>query len=83
MQSLSRDLLRETIKNKRNEIQREQEKLNSSLTTPLCKSEEAILQNRKWMSEVKDLQGSFEKIPPISSNKKIVGDKSQAYYVDY
>ena len=35
------------MKAKRNEMKAEQEKLNSSLTTALCKSEEAIIQVNK------------------------------------
>ncbi len=43
------------IKEKRQEMKDEQEKLNSSLNTPLCKSEEAVLLKKTWMSEVKNL----------------------------
>ena len=38
--------MRETINKKRNDIKAENERLDSSLTTPLCKSEEALLQVR-------------------------------------
>ncbi|XP_059084899.1 uncharacterized protein LOC131881921 [Tigriopus californicus] len=79
--NLSRKLLREAIQNKRNEIKRESDRLNSSMTTPLCRSEEALLQDKKWMSQVKDLNHSFEKIPPISLQRKVCS-KGQSYYVD-
>ena len=52
-QDLHRECLREALRSKKEEMRRGQEKLNSSLTTALCKSEEAILQDKKWMSEVK------------------------------
>ena len=80
---MQRALLREAIKNKREVIKREQEKLNESLTTPLCKSEEAIIKEDKWTSECKDLNSSFEKLPPISNGRKIAKKGiGQSYYVD-
>eukprot|EP00095_Tigriopus_kingsejongensis_P010923 maker-scaffold238_size242079-snap-gene-1.23 protein:Tk10923 transcript:maker-scaffold238_size242079-snap-gene-1.23-mRNA-1 annotation:"purine catabolism regulatory family" len=62
---MSRKLLKEAIQNKRNEIKRENDRLSSSMNTPLCKSEEVLLQDKRWMSQIKDLNHSFEKIPPI------------------
>lgn len=52
---MRRELLRETMRAKRDEIRKEEEKLSQSLTTALCKSEEAILQARKKLL--------FEKTP--------------------
>ena len=45
--------MKEVLRKKKEEIRRENEKLNSSLTTALCKSEEAVLTNKKWMEEIK------------------------------
>ena len=45
--------MKEALRQKKEEMRREQEKLNSSLTTALCKSEEAVLTNKKWMEEIK------------------------------
>ena len=75
-------MMREAIRNKRNAIKDEQEKLSNSMTTPLCRSEEAILQDSKWMKESKDLNGSFDKIPPIQNGNKVAGNGAQSYYVD-
>lgn len=66
---------------KRQELKTEQHKLASSLMTALCKSEEAILQKARWMDEVKDLSGSFDKIPPISAMKKVC-DKGQSFFIN-
>ena len=45
--------MKEALRQKKEEMRREQDKLNSSLTTALVKSEEAILSNKKWMEEIK------------------------------
>ena len=45
--------MKEALRQKKEEMMREQDKLNSSLTTALCKSEEAVLTNKKWMEEIK------------------------------
>lgn len=81
-QKLCREVLRSAMKAKRQEIKAEQNRLSSSLTTALCKSEESVLQNKKWMDEIKDLNSSFGKIPPITTKKKVC-NKGQSYYVDF
>ena len=53
LQDLRREALKESLRQKKEEMRREQDKLNSSLTTALVKSEEAILSNKKWMEEIK------------------------------
>ena len=53
LQDLRREAMKEVLRKKKEEIRRENEKLNSSLTTTLCKSEEAVLTNKKWMEEIK------------------------------
>ena len=53
LQDLRREAIKEAVRQKKEEMKREQEKLNSSLTTALCKSEEAVLTNKKWMDEIK------------------------------
>jgi len=77
---LRREAMKEVLRKKKEEIRRENEKLNSSLTTALCKSEEAVLTNKKWMEEIKDLNSSFEKLPAISKTKKVAGT-GQAWVV--
>ena len=56
LQDLRREAMKEVLRKKKEEIRRENEKLNSSLTTALCKSEEAVLTNKKWMEEIKVLR---------------------------
>lgn len=81
---MGRDLLKETIRAKRHEMRKEQDKLSSSLTTALCKSEEAILADSKWMEQVKDLNNSYGKVPPINSRSKVnSGNNAKSYYVDF
>ena len=53
LQDLRREAMKEALRQKKEEMRREQEKLTSSLTTALCKSEEAVLENKKWMDEIK------------------------------
>ena len=53
LQDLRREAMKEALRQKKEEMRREQDKLNSSLTTALCKSEEAVLTNKKWMEEIK------------------------------
>ena len=53
LQDLRREAMKEALRQKKEEMRREQDKLNSSLTTALCKSEEAVLTNKKWMDEIK------------------------------
>jgi len=59
---------------------RQEDELNSSVNVPLCKSEEEVLKKKDWMKEVKDLNGSFSKLPPISCQRKVAAT-GQSFYV--
>ena len=58
-----------------------QEKLNSSLTTPIVDKEIAVLEKGSWLNENKDLTGRFNLLPPISPGN-VVKAKSQAFTVN-
>jgi len=73
--------LRRVIEDGRREIKEAQEKLNSSLTTPIVESEAKVIEEGNWLSEVKDLNKRFNALPPISMNKKIK-DNAMAFTVD-
>jgi len=73
--------LRRVIEDGRREIKEAQDKLNSSLTTPIVESEAKVIEEGNWLSEVKDLNKRFNALPPISMNKKIK-DNAMAFTVD-
>ncbi len=51
-----REKIRDAIKSRRDDLRRrqedEQDRLNCSLTTALCKSEAELIQKGSWMNEV-------------------------------
>lgn len=63
------------------EIQRAQEKLSSSLTTPLVRKEMEVLEKGSWLNESKDLTGRFNLLPPINTGSTIKS-KAMAFTVD-
>ena len=65
--------LKDIMKQGRKEIRESQEKLNSSLNTPLTDSlsEAKILEKGSWLDEQKDIQGKRNVLPPIADGKRV------------
>ena len=55
----------------RDDIRKNQDKLNSSLNTPLVEKELKVLENSSWVNEKKDLNKRFNLLPPIASGNKV------------
>ena len=71
----------QVISEGRNEIKQTQEKLNSSLTTPIVDHEKKVLDNGSWMNEKKDVAKRFNVLPPIDDGKKVLNN-GMAFTVD-
>ena len=73
--------LQEVMGQGRREIKDAQEKLNSSLNTPIVEGEAKVLERPEWFSETKDIHRRYNALPPINGGKK-VKSKSMAFTVD-
>ena len=73
--------LKQAMKDGRTEIAKAQEKLNSSLSTPIVDQEKKVIDNGGWLNEKKDVNKRFNVLPPISDGKKVVNG-GMAFTID-
>ena len=66
----------------RQEIKQAQEKLNTSLNTPIADAEIRVLEKGTWLSEVKDMTRRFNTLPPIQQGNK-VKKNAMAFTIDW
>lgn len=74
--------LHKVMKEGRNEIKKAQEKLSSSLTTPIVDSEAKVIESGSWLNELKDVNRRYDPLPPICEGKKIKSSGAMAFTVD-
>ncbi|XP_023343995.1 uncharacterized protein LOC111713378 [Eurytemora carolleeae] len=72
--------LRKAISEKRREV-KEQDNPDALKDKVLMDGEKEIWDSGDWRQQIKDLNSSFSKLPPISKGKKIVDGKAQAFIV--
>ena len=73
--------LHEIMEQGRKEIREAQEKLSTSLTTPIVDKELKVIESGSWLSEQKDVNRRYAPLPPIPDGKK-VHRKGMAFNVD-
>ena len=73
--------LQKVIVKGRQEIKQAQQKLNSSLNTPITEAEVRVLEKGTWLSEVKDMTRRFNTLPPIAQGNK-VKKNAMAFTID-
>uniref|UniRef100_A0A0K2V9H0 Uncharacterized protein n=1 Tax=Lepeophtheirus salmonis TaxID=72036 RepID=A0A0K2V9H0_LEPSM len=75
--------LKDQIQNQRQKVRQGRERNILSQSFTLVKSEENIFKagDQKWRSEIKDLNESFSKLPPIPLKKK-VKSSGQSFMVE-
>jgi len=73
--------LRKAMQEKRMEVQEGDDQHGKIKDKVLCDVEKELWDSGDWRDQIKDLNSSFSKLPPISKGKKVVEGKGQAFII--